>query len=120
MKYMLLIYDNPDTRELFSGPAGDELMAEINAIVNELTESGELVGGEALADPSQTVSVRPREGVPAVTDGPLAEAKEHFGGYLIVEVESPERATEIAVRWPNSRFGAMEARPIMDTSGTEM
>jgi hypothetical protein len=120
MKYMLLIYDNPDTRELFSGPEGEALGAEIDALMKELTESGELIGGEALADPSQTVSIRPRDGVPAVTDGPLAEAKEHFGGYLMVEVESPERATEIAVRWPNSRFGAMEVRPIMDTSGTEM
>jgi hypothetical protein len=120
MKYMLLIYDNPDTRELFSGPEGESLMAEIDAIMKELTESGELIGGEALADPSQTVTVRPRDGVPAVTDGPLAEAKEHFGGYLMVEVESPERATEIAVRWPNSRFGAMEVRPLMDASGTEM
>jgi hypothetical protein len=120
MKYMLLIYDNPDTRELFSGPEGESLMAEIDAIMKELTESGELIGGEALADPSQTVTVRPRDGVPAVTDGPLAEAKEHFGGYLMVEVESSERATEIAMRWPNSRFGAMEVRPLMDASGTEM
>ena len=120
MKYMLLIYDNAGTREQFTGPGGESLMAEIDAIMKELTESGELIGGEALADPSQTVSVRPRDGVPAVTDGPLAEAKEHFGGYLMVEVDSPERATEIAVRWPNSRFGAMEVRPLMDTSGTEM
>ena len=55
-----------------------------------------------------------RDGVPAVTDGPLAEAKEHFGGYLIVDCESIERATEIAARWPNARFAAMEVRPIMD------
>jgi hypothetical protein len=120
MKYMLLIYDNADTRETFSGPAGDGLMGEVDAIVKELTESGELVGGEALADPSNTKTVRVRDGVPAITDGPLAEAKEHFGGYLIVECESPERAAEIAVSWPNSRFAAMEVRPLMDTSGTEM
>jgi len=120
MKYMLLIYDNADTREAFSGPDGASLGAEVDAIVNELTESGELVSGEALADPSNTKSVRARDGVPVVTDGPLAEAKEHFGGYLIVECETPERATEIAVRWPNSKFAAMEVRPFMDSSGTEM
>lgn len=120
MKYMLLIYDNADTREVFSGPGGESLMADVDAIMKELTESGELVGGEALADPSNTKSVRVRDGVPAITDGPLAEAKEHFGGYLIVECESAERATEIAARWPNSKFAAMEVRPIMDTSGTEM
>jgi hypothetical protein len=54
------------------------------------------------------------------TDGPFAEAKEHMGGYLIVDCESIDRATEIATRWPNARFGAMEVRPVMDTAGTEM
>ena len=120
MTYMLLIYDNADTRERFLGKGGDALMAELEAIMKELTESGELVSTEALADPSNTKTIRPREGVPAVTDGPFAEAKEHLGGYLIVECESVERATDIAARWPNARFSAMEVRPLMDTSGTEM
>jgi hypothetical protein len=114
VKYMLLIYDNPDTRETFSGEAGDAMMAEMDAILKELKGSGELTSTEGLADPSQTRTVRPRGGVPAVTDGPFLEAKEHFGGYLIVDCESIERATEIAVRWPNARFCAMEVRPIHD------
>ena len=33
-----------------------------------------------------------------VTDGPFAEAKELLAGYRIVDVESPERAIEIAAR----------------------
>jgi hypothetical protein len=120
VKYMLLIWDNPDTREVFFGEQGAELMGEADAIMRELTESGELVGGEALADPSNTRTVRVRDGVPAITDGPFAEAKEHMGGYLIVECDTPERATEIAARWPNARFCAMEVRPVMDASGAEM
>lgn len=119
MKYMLMIYDNPDTRELFFGPDGKALGEEMNALMAELTASGELVGGEALADPAQTRSIRPRDGAPVVTDGPLAEAKEHFGGYLIVDCESVERATEIALRWPNARLGAMEVRPIMNVGGQD-
>jgi hypothetical protein len=120
MKYMLLIYDNADTRERFFGDDGAGLMAEVDAVMKELTESGELVGGEALADPSNTKTVRVSDGVPAVTDGPFAEAKEHLGGYLIVECDSVERATEIAARWPSTRFAPMEVRPLMDTAGTEM
>ena len=120
MKYMLMIYDNPDTRELLSSPQGQELMGEVESLMAQLTESGELVGGEALADPSNTKTVRPRDGVPAITDGPLAEAKEHFGGYLIVDCESVERATEIAARWPNARFAAMEVRPLMEQGGDDV
>jgi len=120
MKYMLLIYDNPDTRERFFGPGGESLRAEIDALMTEITEAGELVGGEALADPATTRTVRPHDGVPVITDGPLAEAKEHFAGYLIVDCETIERASAIAARWPNARTAAMEVRAIMNPSGTEM
>jgi len=120
MKYMLLIYDNPDTRELFFSDEGRALLAEMDSIMNELRESGELVGTEALADPSNTRTVRVQGGVPVVTDGPLAEAKEHFGGYLVVDCESIERATEIAVRWPSARFCPLEVRPIMDTGAADV
>ena len=117
MKYMILIYDNPDTREVMAGPEGAELMSELDALMKEISDSGELVAGEALAEPSKTRTVRVRDGLPAVTDGPFIEAKEHMGGYLIVDVETEERATEIAGRWPNARFCAMEVRPIMSTPG---
>jgi hypothetical protein len=120
VRYVLLIYDNPETREAFFGEKTDELMGEVDALIKELTESGELVGTEALADPSNTKIVRVRGGVPAITDGPFAEAKEQLGGYLIVDCESPERAAEIAARWPNARFCAMEVRPIMEEAATEM
>jgi hypothetical protein len=120
MKFMLLIYDNPGTRELFFSPEGAELMAEANAVMKELTESGEMLGGEGLADPSNTVTIRPVDGVPVVSDGPFVEAKEHLGGYLMVECESIERATEIALSFPNARMTAIEVRPLMDSSGAEM
>ena len=120
MKYMIMIYDNAQTREQFTGPDGKELMAEVNALMAELTESGEMIGGEALADPAQTKSIRLVEGVPAITDGPLAEAKEHFGGYLMVECESFDRAAEIARRWPSARFTPLEVRPLMTHDGPEM
>jgi hypothetical protein len=120
MKYMVMIYDNAKTRETFFGEEGAELMAEVNAIMKELTDSGELIGGEALADPSNSKTIRPIDGVPAITDGPLAEAKEHFGGYLLLECETIERAAEIARRWPSARFSPLEVRPVMSSDGAEM
>jgi hypothetical protein len=120
VKYMLLIYDNAESRQRFTGPDGEPLIEDMKALLGELKESGELLLTDALADPSNTKTVRVTDGVPAVTDGPLAEAKEHFGGYLIVECETPERALEIATRFPSARFTPLEVRPIMDTSGAEM
>ena len=114
MQHMLLIYETPDTREIFMGEDGKELMAQVNAVMQELTESGELVGTQALTEPSRAKSVRTGGGSPVVTDGPFAEAKEHIGGYVIVECE-PERALEIASRWPAVGSGGMEVRAILGT-----
>jgi hypothetical protein len=117
MKYMLLLYDNASTRELFNSEEGQALMAQVESVMAELTETGELIGGEALAEPVATRTVRLEAGVPVVTDGPLAEAKEYFGGYLLVDVESMDRAVEIAQRWPSQ---PIEVRPLMGGGGTEM
>jgi hypothetical protein len=120
MKYMLLIHNNPATYEAWSEQERTALFGEVDVIMRELTESGELIGGEALADVSNTKTVRVRDGIPVVTDAPLAEAKEQFAGYLMVECESTERAVEIAARWPDARYFAMEVRPVMHTSGAEV
>ncbi len=74
-------------------------LAYYEALNAELTESGELAGGEALAWPESTKIVRSDgRSAPVVTDGPYAEAKEQLAGFQIVDVESVERAIEIAAR----------------------
>jgi len=120
MKYMLLIYNNPETLSVMPQEELQAFMDEVDPIVRELTESGELVGGDALADPSNTTTVRVRDGVVAATDGPFAEAKEQLAGYLVIDCERRERALEIAARWPDARRWALEVRPVMNTAGTEM
>ena len=120
MKYMLLIYQNPANWQELPDGERDAIMSDAGAIVEELTASGELIGGEGLADPSLAKTVRVRDGVPAVTDGPFVEAKEHLAGYCLFECETPERAIEIAVRWPDARYWAVEVRPLMPASGEEM
>jgi hypothetical protein len=119
MKYMLLIYENAGTREIFSGEQGVDLMATLRAIMEEVSASGELVGTQALADPSNAKSVRDGGGSPAITDGPFAEAKEYLGGYLVLDCDL-ERALDVAGRWPKTDTGGIEVRPLMDISGAEM
>ena len=120
MRYMLLIYNNPAMLEAFSEEELKAVMGDVDAIMEELTATGEWVGGEGLAHPSQTKTVRVRGGVPAITDGPFVASKEQLAGYCLFECESLERATEIAARWPDARYAAVELRPLMNASGTEM
>ena len=115
-----MIYQNPATWETLPEQEKQAIMSEAGALMNELMESGEWVGGEALGGPSTAKTVRVRDGVPAVTDGPFAEAKEQMVGYCIVDCDTEQRAVEIATRWPDARLWAMEVRPLLTPDGVEM
>jgi hypothetical protein len=120
VKYILLIYQQPGFWQTVQEAERDAVLAEVDTIISELTASGEWIGGEALADASTAKSIRLREGAPAVTDGPFIEAKEQLAGYCLFQAETPERAVEIAARWPDARYIGVELRPLMTESGTEM
>jgi hypothetical protein len=131
MKYLLMIYSNPANwghptfqraAEALVMSAGerDELQQQFVDLLREISASGELVGSDALADPEITRTVRVRNGVTTVTDGPFGEAKEQFAGYFIVDCDSCERAEQIAARFPDALFGAVVVRPIVQLSGQEM
>jgi hypothetical protein len=114
---MLLIYQNPDAWDALSEADRDAVMGDATTMFEELTASGEAVGGDPLAPASATKTVRVRDGVATVTDGPFIESKEQFVGYLKVDVKSEERAVEIAKRWPDARYWALEVRRIPDMEG---
>jgi hypothetical protein len=68
------------------------------ALHRELVASGELVESEVLAPPNLAKIVTSDGTAPVVTDGPFQEIKEWVAGYQIVDVDSEERALEIAGR----------------------
>src|SRR5262245_38782857 len=120
MKYLLMIVMNPT---VFGALSEEEQQAVVSAhddFQKLLTESGELVGFAALADPSASRTVRVRDGVPAVTDGPYVEAKEHLAGYYVVDCETPARAEELAAMIPDARLTGIEVRAVMGSGGLEM
>lgn len=119
MKYMLLIFSNPANPHI-AAEEMEGVMAEVGALMDELTASGEWIGGEALADPAQAKTVKVRDGRPAITDGPFAEAKEHLAGYCLFDFETEERALEIAARWPDARTIGVELRPLMTHDAPEV
>lgn len=120
MKYLLIITMNPNVWETLSEEEQQAVVAAHDDFQKLTTGSGELVGFVALADPSASRTVRVRDGVPAVTDGPYVEAKEFLAGYYVVSCESPERATELAALIPDARYTGIEVRPVMNSGGMEM
>ncbi|RMI32804.1 YciI family protein [Nocardia stercoris] len=132
MKYMLLKTYTPaaycDTPITEWSP--EEFRAHIEfqrTLGAQLAGSGELVDAQGLADPSQAriVSSDGRS-APVVTDGPFPETKEFLAGYWIVDVDSLDRALEIAATasaapGPGGRpIGEyIEVRPVMSAPATD-
>jgi len=76
----------------------DRHYAFLQSFNQDLRDSGEFIETHPLGSPQEAVTVRAgKDGAP-VTDGVFPESKEFLLGYWIVDVESPQRAYEIAAR----------------------
>jgi hypothetical protein len=115
MKYMLLIYTNPE-----AAAAGevdyDVLHKEYMSFTERIIASGELVAGDPLEGVDTATTVRLRGGKTSTTDGPFAETKETLGGYYIVDVKDLDRALALAAEIPDAQYGSVEVRPVRDMS----
>jgi hypothetical protein len=123
VKYLILIYSNPASREIWEGFTDDQRAEGFRyyaALADELAASGELIATEALADASSTRRVAVRDGQTLTSDGPFAEAKEQLAGFFLLDCQSAERAVEIAARVPEAELGLVEVRPVLQLGGTEV
>ncbi|MBZ2198397.1 YciI family protein [Occultella gossypii] len=129
MKYVILIHSNPQP---WGHPTGDFIAesqaqpaaqreqqnAEFEAVLTEMQESGELVTGEALGDPSTSRLFRWNAGAPVVTDGPYSEFKEHLAGFFLIDVVDQARAEEITSKF-SGPGETVELRPAMWPGGDD-
>ena len=122
MKYVILIHSNPQPwghptsdyiAEQQARPAQEREAANaaFEDTLTALHQAGELVYADALGDPATARLYRWRDGVPVVTDGPYAEAKEHLAGFFVIDVDSHERAQEVA-RTFSGPGETIELRPV--------
>ena len=118
MKYVVLIYSNPRTWETLPQAERERVLGLHDRILGEMRERGELIRVDGLTDPMTARTVRTRDGMPVVTDGPFSEAKEQLAGVWAIEVDSLERAIELAS--PITEYDVVEIRGLMDLSGYDM
>ncbi len=76
-----------------------------------------MVTGFGLADPSHTMTIEIVDGRPVASDGPYAEAKEVLAGFGIIDVDSHDRAVELAARFSALVQTRVELRPVTDQGG---
>jgi hypothetical protein len=120
VKYMAIIYGNKEMWESFPPEVAAKAIAEVDAYNRRYTESGELLGAYGLADELVAKTVRVRDGIPAVTDGPYIEAKEFVSSFFLLDVDSEKRALEIVAEYPFAVYNAVEVWPILHEWGGEV
>jgi hypothetical protein len=99
MKYMLMMHHQGQGPYAMARWPEKDIKAHIGFMRDfskKLADAGELAAAEGLAAPSEAKHVRAGKNGEPVTDGVFPETKEFLVGYWIVDVESTERAYEIA------------------------
>ena len=114
MRYLLQIYSAGMADAFERLPASDQ-----EAVREELRALQRLPGlvSAARLQPAETATtVRVANGQALLTDGPFVDAKEHVGGFAILEADDLDEALEIAAGSPIARLGgAIEVRPLAES-----
>jgi len=112
MNYMLLIYGNDEAWADLTANGREALDNAHRELLAELGASGELLLSNEL-DTTDAKVVRRDDERLLVTAGPFAETREMVGGFYIVDVDTVERAVEIAGRLEETTFSLVEVRRMM-------
>jgi hypothetical protein len=117
MKYLVLAYYD---EQAFNALAPDQVKALVSQCPPHdaaLRDSGHLVTIASLAESAASVSIRPRGGKVAVTDGPFMETKEVLGSFFLIDAADMDEAVRIASKHPAAHLGeqvgwGLEVRPV--------
>lgn len=86
-------------------------VAELNA---EMQEEGVWVFAGGLMPSASATVVREQGGELLVTDGPFTEAKEHIGGFWVIEAADLDEALAWAAKATRACMEPVEVRPFQE------
>jgi len=117
MKFLILAYYHEKTFERTSPEEMKAIVAKCEPLDKALAATGKMDMVASLAATKETVSVRPRNGKPWVTDGPYVETKEQLGSFFLIEAADMQEAIKLASMHPAANLGenlgwGIEIRPI--------
>jgi hypothetical protein len=116
MKYMLIMNSPRDGYDQYMSWPRELLEANaafMESFTRKLSNAGELVATVGLASPKQARLVRAGKDGKPITDGVFPESKEYLAGYWIIDVDTPDRALEIA-----AEAGTAPGKSVTKSDGT--
>ena len=114
MKYLCLIYNEERKLDAISKSEREVLVREALAYDEELRRRGHFIAGQALQRVETATTVRVRNGRLSTTEGPVADAKEQLGGFILIDARDLNEAIQVASKMPEARLGSIEVRPIRE------
>jgi hypothetical protein len=94
-------------------------MEKVGALEAEMTSSGTFVFGGKLNEVAEAKVVHPSDAGLSMTDGPFAEAKEHIGGFYIINADDLAAALGWANRVVDCIGHPIEVRPFFEMPGAD-
>jgi hypothetical protein len=111
-QYLLSVWHDDDYVVDFTTPDAQRTVAKVNALNEELQQSGAWVFAAGLHPSSSATTVRYGGGSVSMTDGPYAETKEQMGGFWVVEATDLDAALALAQKASAACEGSVEVRPL--------
>jgi len=91
-----------------------QFMERIGALEQELKSAGAWVFSARLHEPDTATVVRVADGQVLTTDGPFVEAREHLGGFYVIEADDLDAALGWASKVTAVINAPIEVRPFAD------
>ena len=89
----------------------EPIMQAVGAVDQAMRDAGIWVYAGGLHDPSTATVLRAKDGEVVTTDGPFVEAREHLGGFTIVDVDDLDAAMDWGGKLAVATGLPIEVRP---------
>jgi hypothetical protein len=113
-QYLLSVHMVEGENPYASEEEMQQAFADVDAFNQELQAEGAWVFAGGLHPADVATVVRVQDGETLVTDGPFSEAKEHIGGFWVIQAPDLDAALDWAAKGAAACKGAVEVRPFQD------
>ena len=114
-QYLLSVHSvEGEARDPMTEEEMQQFMERVGVLEEEMKSAGAWLFGGALHEAETATVVRVSDGEVSTTDGPFAEAKEHLGGFYIIEADNLDAALDWASKVTRTINAPIEVRPFVD------
>ncbi|MGH3505230.1 MAG: YciI family protein, partial [Nocardioidaceae bacterium] len=113
-KYLLSVFGPAERNEFTDYPSQEAMQqafADTGAFNEKLEREGHFVFADGLEAATTATTVDGQGDGPVFTDGPYLEAKEHLGGFWVIEAADLDEALALAAEGSKACRGTVEVRP---------